>query len=150
MKTSMIPAVALVLTALLLGLLLNLRGQSMAASAQVREGGSQYVVMQTAAITNTAGTEVAPNVLEDAFSALTVQALGMVSGTLNFEGTINGSNYVALVGENISTGATATTATAAGVYRLDVTGLSSVRVRVSGITTTTTDTITVVGWLTRE
>jgi hypothetical protein len=150
MKTSMIPAVALVLTALLLGLLLNLRGAQVGASAQVRAGGSQYVVLHTAAITNSNGTTITANVLEDAFSALTVQAKGMVSGTLNFEGTINGADYVALVGQNVSTAATGTTTTAAGIYRVDVTGLSEVRVRVSGITTTTTDAITVVGWLTRE
>lgn len=145
MKSWIMPAVALVLTALPW---VTLTG--MGASAQVRQGGGQYVVLHTATITNTTGTAVQPNVLEDSFSTLTVQAVGMVNGTLNFEGTINGNNYVALVGQNVSTGATATTATAAGVYRLNVTGLSAVRVRVSGITTTTTDAITVVGWLTRE
>ncbi len=143
MKSWVLPAVALLLTALLLVAL-----TSLGASAQ--QAGGQYVVLHATTITNTAGTAVAPNALEDSFAALTVQAGGMVSGTLNFEGSINGSTFVALVGQNVSTGATATTATAAGVYRLDVRGLSSVRVRVSGITTTTTDAITVVGRLTGE
>jgi hypothetical protein len=142
-KTMLAPALALTL-ALLLWVALT----SLGASAQ--QAGGQYVVMHTTTITNTAGTAVAPNALGDSFAALTVQAAGMVSGTLHFEGTINGSTFVALVGQNVSTGATATTTTAAGIYRLNVVGLSSVRVRVSGITTTTTDAITVVGRLTGE
>ncbi len=105
---------------------------------------------RSATITNSNGTAVTPNTMDGAFNRLTVQTAGVVSGTLNFEGTINGASFVALIAENVSTAATGTTTTAAGVYRLDVTGLSSVRVRASGITTTTTDTITVVGWLTRE
>lgn len=137
--------VALLLVALLWGGMWSEGG----VSAQPRPG-SQYVVLQAGAITNTAGTAATVNVLEDAFTGLTVQAVGMVSGTLTFEGTINGANYVALVGQNVSTGVSGTTAGAAGIYRVDVTGLSEVRVRVSGITTTTTDVITVAGWLTRK
>lgn len=149
MKTWRIPAVAVALLLLLTLALMN-QHTNPPASAQSRTAANQYVVLHTATITNGNGTAATPNLLDDSFAALTVQAVGMVSGTLNFEGTINGTNYVALRGVNISTGVTATTATTAGIYRLDVTGLSQVRVRVSGITTTTTDAITVVGWLTGE
>lgn len=135
---------------LLVGLVVGLVGLDAPAATAQSGRDAAYVVLHSATITNSNGTAVTPNTMDGAFNRLTVQALGMVSGTLSFEGTINGSSFVALIADNVSTAATGTTTTAAGVYRLDVTGLSSVRVRASGITTTTTDTITVVGWLTRE
>lgn len=138
----------LVVGLLLVGLLVvGMAGMDAAPAAAQSGREAAYVVLHSATITNGNGTAVTPNTMDAAFSALTVQAVGPVSGTLNFEGTINGATFVALVAENVSTAATGTTTTAAGVYRVDVTGLSSVRVRVSGITTTTTDSITVVGWL---
>jgi hypothetical protein len=147
MKRVKIITAVLAAGVLLVVLLVGMAGMDAAPSFAQSGRDAAYVVMHSATITNGNGTAVTPNTMDAAFSALTVQAVGPVSGTLNFEGTINGATFVALIAENVSTAATGTTTTAAGVFRLDVTGLSSVRVRVSGITTTTTDSITVVGWL---
>lgn len=136
----------------LLALLLVLVGLAPPVQAapvhQADTASATYVILHSDTITNGNGTTVAPVGVFDSYSELTVQATGMVSGTLNFEGTIDGSNWKALLGTNVTSGSAAATTTAAGIYRLDVTGLASVRVRASGITTNTTDTIDVAGFLT--
>lgn len=136
----------------LLALLLVLVGvgQPVAAApaSQADTAAATYVILHSDTITNGNGTTVAPVGVFDSYSELTVQATGLVSGTLNFEGSIDGSTWVALLATNLTSGSAAATTTAAGIYRLDVTGLTSVRVRASGITTNTTDTIDVAGFLT--
>lgn len=116
--------------------------------AQAPEAASTYVILHSDAITNGNGVAITPITVADTYHELTVQATGLVSGTLNWEGSINGSTWVALLATNVSAGTAATTASAAGIYRLDVTGLAEVRARVSGIVTNTTDTIDVAGFLT--
>lgn len=135
--------ILLVLAALLLG-----QPSGVVASSTSSEAASTYVILHSDTITNGNGVAVAPIAAFDAYAELTVQATGMVSATLNWEGTTNGANWVSLLATNVSSGASAATATAAGVYRMDVTGLASVRARVSGVVTSTTDTIDVVGFLT--
>ena len=136
----------------LLALLLALVGLAPPAQAaptrQADTASATYVIMHSGTITNGNGTAVTPVEVFDSYSELTVQATGMVSGTLTFEGSINGANWVSLLATNVTSGAAAATTTAAGIYRLDVTGLASVRVRASGITTSTTDVINVAGFLT--
>jgi hypothetical protein len=55
------------------------------------------------------------------------------SATVTFEGTGNSGTYVSIPATNIATGIAATTATASGIYRADVRGLSFVRARISAI-----------------
>lgn len=136
----------LLVAALLFGLALMQAAPS--AVAQTPDGVPAFVVLQASAVTNTNGTAVAPISVADAYGQLTVYASGMVSGTIHWEGTINDVNWVALLATNVSSGAAAITTTAAGAYRLDVSGLSQVRARVSGVVTNTTDTVNVAGWLT--
>ena len=57
-----------------------------------------------------------------------VQVTGTFSGTLQFEVTIDGTNFVAVPALNVTTGTEATTTTGAGVFRFDVVGISQVRV----------------------
>lgn len=118
------------------------------AQAQPAPSGSSYVILQADAITNTNGTAVAPVAIEYAHDELTVQVSGVVSGTVNWEATVDGSNWKTLLATNVSSGAAAVTTTAAGIFRMDVAGLRQVRARVSGIITNTTDTIDVAGYLT--
>ena len=129
-------------------LLLVLVGGSPPALAQQEPAASTYVILQSDAITNGNGTTVAPVGVFDSYSELTVQAEGIVSGTLNWEASIDGSTWYAILGTNITSGSAATTAAADGIYRMDVTGLAAVRARVSGIVTNTTDTIDIAGFLT--
>jgi hypothetical protein len=82
---------------------------------------------------------------EGAYETLTIQITGTFVGTVTFEGSIDGVNYVSLLASDVTTGATATTTTAAGIFRVDVTGLYKVRMRVSAWTS---GAITVLGNLT--
>ena len=73
-----------------------------------------------------------------------VQVTNTFSGTLTFEMTIDGTNFVAVQATNVSTGVIGTTATATGVYKFDVVGALSVRARASAWTSGTA-TVTLVG-----
>jgi hypothetical protein len=53
------------------------------------------------------------------------------AGTVVMEGTLDGTNWIALLLTNRNTGATAASATAAGIYSADFSGLEQVRVRKS-------------------
>ena len=66
-----------------------------------------------------------------------LQVLGITSATITFEATIDGTNYVAVRAKNLNTGAISTTATANGIYSVDVSGLSLFRARISAWTTGT-------------
>jgi len=99
------------------------------------------VTFQNAAAATANG--VAANV-ED-YAILGAQVTGTFVGTITFEGSADGTNYVALEAINTATGAKATTATAAGVYRMSVAGLQTVRARLAWTSGTS---ITVVGHLT--
>lgn len=140
-------AAPVLLVAVLLGLLVRLPAP-VAAAPRLQEATHAYVVLQSGAITNGNGTAVAPINAPDAYDELTVQLTGQISATVNWEATVDGSNWIALPAANVATAASATTATANGVYRMDVTGLRSVRARVSGLITNTTDTINIAGFLT--
>ena len=73
-----------------------------------------------------------------------VQLTNTFSGTLTFELSMDGTNFVAVQATNVTSGAVATTATATGVYKFDVVGALTVRVRASAWTSGTA-TVTLVG-----
>lgn len=73
-----------------------------------------------------------------------VQVTGSFSGTLQFEMTLDGTNFVAVQATNVTTAAIAGTTTATGIFRFDVVGALVVRVR-STAWTSGTATLTVVG-----
>lgn len=59
------------------------------------------------------------------------------TATVTFEATIDGTNWVAIQGTNLNTGAAASTATATGMFRFTVLGLLKFRARVSAWTSGT-------------
>lgn len=63
-----------------------------------------------------------------------VQIEGITTATITFEGTIDSSNWVAVLAANMQTGATGTTATADGLYVVSVSGLQQLRCRISSYT----------------
>lgn len=71
------------------------------------------------------------------YSTVSFQITGTFTATVTFEGTLGRSTtqgdntWVAIPAENVTTGAVSTTATAAGVYRVNATGLAYVRARVT-------------------
>lgn len=78
------------------------------------------------------------------YSILGVQVTGTFVATVTFEGTIDGTNYVSIEAINVASGAKATTATAAGVYRMGIAGFVTVRARLAWTSGTS---ITVTGHL---
>lgn len=80
-------------------------------------------------------------VVSDAVACLvTFQLLGTWTGTVTFQGTVDGTNYVAIQATNLNTGSASTTATANGLYRVDATGLTDFR---CNFTTPTSGTVLV-------
>lgn len=103
-----------------------------------------YVVMANN-VTDTTGTALrCTDGMFNNYSILSVQAVGIVTATLNWEASVNGSTYVAVPFTNINAGTAATTHAANGLYRFDCTGLGWVRLRV---TDWESGTISVTGYL---
>ena len=66
-----------------------------------------------------------------------VQITGTFSATLQFEMSIDGTNFVAIIAESVTTGTQATTTTATGIFKFDVVGARIVRVRSTAYTSGT-------------
>jgi hypothetical protein len=76
------------------------------------------------------------------WAVLVIQLVISNTATVTFEATVDGSNWIAILFENLNSGASATTATASGLYRATVLGLTQVRARVSSYSS---GTITALG-----
>jgi hypothetical protein len=63
----------------------------------------------------------------DYASMIGVQLTGTWTGTVTFQGTIKGDTWVNVLAVPSDSTTAATTATANGVYRVDATGLSGIR-----------------------
>lgn len=107
-------------------------------------GGSfVYQYLQNAAGATGGGTPIeTTGGVNGACTALTMQVTGTFVGTVTFEGTVDATNWVSLLCTSVTAGSTATTATAPGVVRVDCSGLTQVRARVSAYTS---GSITVIG-----
>lgn len=112
------------------------------------EAGSQYntkTLQDAAAATGNGTTVECTEVSGGAHKYLALQVQGINGDTLTWEATIDGTNWKGLLVTPLSTGTAALTATADGLYRVDVTGLVQFRARIS---TYGSGTITVTGVLT--
>ena len=82
--------------------------------------------LYTAAVADTNGVAVDC----DGLATVCVQLSGtMTTATVYFEGTVDGSNWIGVLGWNRNTGVKALTATAVGLYVINVTGLVQFRAR---------------------
>ena len=94
------------------------------------------ILLQDAAATNANGNVI--DCRQYGLVALFSAAAAAWDGTLNFEGTADGSTtFVSIRGEDIATGVLATTATGAtlsAIRRFDVSGLTGLRARITGRT----------------
>jgi hypothetical protein len=70
-----------------------------------------------------------------AYDAAAVQITGTWTGTVTFEGSVDGVNFVAMAATPLIGGATASTATAVGAWRCNLAGLVAMRVRGSAAMT---------------
>ena len=103
----------------------------------------QKVLMQSAAVANGNGTAITPTQGDNgSFPVLTAQVQGITTATINWEGSIDGTNFVAIPAQNVATQISATTTTADGIFRINTAGLMSIRARISGWSA---GTITVTG-----
>ena len=80
-----------------------------------------------------------------AFTDVTFQISGTFVATVTFEGTLDGSNWIAFRATNLNSGTAATTAAAAGLYTATIGGLTSVRAGIS-LYTSGSVTVLVAGW----
>jgi hypothetical protein len=60
-----------------------------------------------------------------------IQVTGTFSGTLTFQLTIDGTNFVSALTTNVTTGAQSTTTSSTGIFFFNVVGALSVRVSAS-------------------
>ena len=71
-----------------------------------------------------------PTIYCDGLASVGVQVGGTVTNaTIYWEGTIDGTNWVGILGWNRNSGVKALTATAAGLFAINVTGLYAFRAR---------------------
>lgn len=102
-------------------------------------------IFQSAAAATANGTAADCTPVSDGpYYSATVQIVGITTATVTWEGTVDGTNWVAVRATNLNAGTDATTATADGIYRLTVLGFKQVRARISAYTS---GTITVTGML---
>jgi hypothetical protein len=78
----------------------------------------------------------------DGYGVALLQITGTFVGTIVFEGSVDNTNFVALFGRNRNTNVSAASATAPGIFELDVRGLQTLRARISAYTS---GSITVAG-----
>lgn len=81
------------------------------------------------------------------YKILTLQVTGINGDTITWEATVNGTTWAGLLVTPLASGTPALTATANGLYSVDVTGLIAFRARIS---TYGTGTVTVNGVLTAQ
>ncbi len=114
------------------------------------EAGGQYKyqALQLAAVATGNGETIdCTEAGGGAHKYLALQVQGITTATITWEATIDGTNWKGLLVTPLATGTAALTATADGLFRVDVTGLVQFRARVS---TYGAGTITVTGVLTAQ
>lgn len=100
-------------------------------------GGTSGLALYTAAGADTNGITVGC----EGLATVCVQLTGtLTSVVVYWEGTVDGTNWVGVLGWDRTTGVKALSATAAGLYAVNVTGLSSFRARLDWTTGTVTAT----------
>ncbi len=111
------------------------------------EAAGQYntKTLQDAAAATGDGTAVeCTEVSGGAHKYLTLQVQGVSGDTITWEAMVDGTNWKGLLVTPLSTGTAALTATADGLFRVDVTGLIQFRARLTRVG----GTVTVTGVLT--
>jgi hypothetical protein len=90
-------------------------------------------ILQTAAVATGNGTPSHVSGL----SWGVAQIVGITTATITWEATIDGATWAGIRATLLSSGTAAATATADGLYQIDLRGLSQVRARISAYTTGT-------------
>lgn len=99
--------------------------------------GGQYKYITMLDAVGATGAGDAMEVIEEQVGGLSVvgiQLTGTWSATVTFQASIDGTNYVSILAENVTTGAEAATTTANGIYRITCVGLRYIRLNVTAYT----------------
>lgn len=99
---------------------------------------SADVTMQNAAVATGNGTVLTTT----GYGTATLQVTGTFVGTITFEGTANGTDYVSVSANTLGATTIGTTTTGTGIFRIAVAGLTNIRARISAYTS---GSITVLG-----
>jgi hypothetical protein len=119
----------ILLLAVLLALAPRAQAQGLGApqTVSVQDSGTACSVAFTCATFTAAGVAVVPS--------LTLQVSGTWTGTLTFEATGDGANWVTVIGVNVTSGAQVTTTTASGLFAFANVGIVGVRARATAAMT---------------
>lgn len=91
--------------------------------------------LQNAQAGNANGEEIITTGRMGAMAVLVLQVVGAAfTGTVNFEATVDGTNWIAIQATNLNDGTSVLTATASGLFRINALGLYKVRARTSVVT----------------
>ena len=124
----------------------NANGVAAAASASPTVSAvSAATALQTAAVANGNGTALTTSGYSGGMIYVNCTVACSGGTTVNFEGTIDGTNFVAMQGMPLSGGAPVTTATTTGAFAFDWAGFSQVRARISGYSAGTITATAVAG-----
>lgn len=83
------------------------------------------------------GTNAEASVDVSGYGTATIQLSGTWTGTITFEATVDGGNYIAIPAVTLSTNTIAYTTTANNIFRFNIAGLVRIRVRSSAAITGT-------------
>ena len=126
---------ACLLAMVLIGLMLALVGcqREPIEQVQIQSGWLDRIyaktfILQSAVVTNTNGTAMTVK----GYPTIGLQVTGITTATITWQGTIDGSNWVAALATSFTSGSAATTTTADGVFYANVKGLDQFRAVVSG------------------
>ena len=96
--------------------------------------GGQYttIIVHSAAVATANGATLdVTDGSSGALSVVGIQITGISGDTITFEVNIDGTNWISILAENVTTGAEATTATANGIYRITCLGMVQLRARLT-------------------
>ncbi len=102
-------------------------------------GQYQWEKLHDGAVATGDGKSMFPVSMNGHYNKLAVQIVGIVTATVTWECTVDGSTWKGLLARPTTSDTAALTATADGIYRMDVTGLAAVRGRISAWTEGTID-----------
>ena len=88
-------------------------------------------------LTGAAGTLALGDGSIDTASLITIQVVGSITATFTVQGTVDGVTWVSILARPIGSTTAATTITAAGIYQIETSGLSDVRLSWPGSQTGT-------------
>lgn len=103
-----------------------------------RLGYARQILHDAAVVTATGGELECFNKNNGAYTVVTFQVTGISGDTIDFQGTIDNTNWGAIRVTPLATGTVATSTTVDGLFQVTVTGLLKVRANLTRVSGTVT------------